>query len=199
MTCYIFLVSTSTAFCRCCNLRYLTQVRHFVAASITLKGLGGLLFVFGSSMGAYLLVSFPALNMTYSVSNFVRWWVRTCEAVKGTDSYYFPDLCTLFWLSLCFAQMYHLLYTTPLFYDFYNYRRDEPEFSSNLQECLQVYLHYNLIVSCILFCSASELWLNMMYIPRQCVALFGALLYFLGMKNSLSRRLKKKTPKAKTA
>ncbi|KAI5649464.1 hypothetical protein M9H77_35469 [Catharanthus roseus] len=74
------------------------DVRHFVAASIALKGLGGLLFVFGSSMGAYLL-------------------------------------------------MYHLLYTTPLFYDFYNYRRDEPEFSSNLQECLQVYLHYNLIVS----------------------------------------------------
>lgn len=34
------------------------QTRHFVAACIVLKGLGGLLFVFGSSTGAYLLVSF---------------------------------------------------------------------------------------------------------------------------------------------
>ncbi|KAL3506083.1 hypothetical protein ACH5RR_031465 [Cinchona calisaya] len=98
------------------------DVRHFVAASIALKGLGGLLFVLGSTMGAYLL-------------------------------------------------MYHLLYTTPLFYDFYNYEFGGPEFFNNLQEFLQ------------------------------CVALFGALLFFLGMKNSISRKqlLKKKTPKPKTA
>ncbi|XP_027116486.2 uncharacterized protein [Coffea arabica] len=97
------------------------DVRHFVAGSIALKGLGGLLFVFGSKMGAYLL-------------------------------------------------MYHLLYTTPLFYDFYNYEFGGPEFFSHLQDFLQ------------------------------CVALFGALLFFLGMKNSILRKqLKKKTPKPKTA
>ncbi|KAL3507681.1 hypothetical protein ACH5RR_033063 [Cinchona calisaya] len=97
------------------------DVRHFVAASIALKGLGALLFLLGSTMGAYLL-------------------------------------------------MYHLLYTTPLFYDFYNYEYGGPEFFSLLQEFLQ------------------------------CVAFFGALLFFVGMKNSISRKqLKKKTPKPKTA
>ncbi|KAA8548780.1 hypothetical protein F0562_000464 [Nyssa sinensis] len=96
------------------------DVRHFVGASIFLKGLGGFLFVFGSSFGAYLL-------------------------------------------------LYHLAYTMPLLYDFYNYAYGEPEFFVLLQEFLQ--------------------WM----------ALFGALLFFLGMKNSIPRKqLKKKTPKTKT-
>lgn len=32
------------------------QMKLLVAAAIALKGVGGLLFVFGSSLGAYLLV-----------------------------------------------------------------------------------------------------------------------------------------------
>ncbi|XP_052188642.1 uncharacterized protein LOC127799009 [Diospyros lotus] len=96
------------------------DVRHFVAASIVLKGLGGFLFVFGSSLGAYIL-------------------------------------------------LYHLAYTTPLLYDFYNYKYGEPAFFAALQEFLQ------------------------------CVALLGALLFFLGMRNSIPRKqLRKKTPKTKT-
>ncbi|XAR57389.1 hypothetical protein NMG60_11025521 [Bertholletia excelsa] len=96
------------------------DVRHFVAGSIVLKGLGGFLFVFGSSLGAYLL-------------------------------------------------LYHLAYTTPLLYDFYNYNYDNPEFFALLREFLQS------------------------------LALFGALIFFLGMKNSIPRKqLKKKTPKTKT-
>lgn len=39
----------------------LIQVRHLVATTIVLKGLGGILFVFGSSFGAYLLVNTPSL------------------------------------------------------------------------------------------------------------------------------------------
>lgn len=97
------------------------DVRHFVAASIIMKGLGGLLFVFGSNIGAYLLI-------------------------------------------------YHLLYTTPLFYDFYKYGPDEQEFFNQLQGFAQN------------------------------VALLGALLYFLGMKNTILRRnLRKKAAKAKAA
>ncbi|KAL2507941.1 HR-like lesion-inducing protein-related [Forsythia ovata] len=97
------------------------DTRHFVAACIVLKGLGGLLFVFGSSSGAFLL-------------------------------------------------MYYLIFTTPLLYDFYNFNVGEPEFVRLLSEFLQS------------------------------VALFGALLFFLGMKNSIGRKqLKKKTPKQKTA
>ncbi|KAJ0478618.1 putative HR-like lesion-inducer [Helianthus annuus] len=33
----------------------LFQVKHVVLASMALKGLGGILFVFGSTTGAYLL------------------------------------------------------------------------------------------------------------------------------------------------
>ncbi|KAK4427746.1 hypothetical protein Salat_1543600 [Sesamum alatum] len=97
------------------------DVRTFVAACIFLKGLGGLLFVLGSSFGAYLLI-------------------------------------------------YYLILTTPLLYDFYNYKVGQPKFFGLLQEFLQ------------------------------CAALVGALLFFLGMKSSISRRQpKKKTQKAKAA
>jgi len=96
------------------------DVRYFVAASIFLKGLGGFLFVFGSSLGAYFL-------------------------------------------------LYNLAYMTPLLFDFYNYNFGEPKFWALLQEFSQY------------------------------IAYFGALLFFIGMKNSLPRKqIKKKTPKAKT-
>ncbi|KAJ8768345.1 hypothetical protein K2173_021498 [Erythroxylum novogranatense] len=93
--------------------------RHFVAALIVQKGLGGLLFIFGSLFGAYLL-------------------------------------------------LLHLLVTSPILYDFYNYSRDGHDYSTHLNEFLQN------------------------------VALFGALLYFIGMKNLIPRRqMKKKANKAK--
>ncbi|KAK3043436.1 hypothetical protein RJ639_002015 [Escallonia herrerae] len=104
------------------------DVRHFIVASIVLKGLGGILFVFGSSFGAYLL-------------------------------------------------LYHLLYTTPLLCDFYNYSYAQT---------------YSL---------TCEIWSTKL-VPFhlwQCLALFGALLFFIGMKNSIPRKQhKKKAPKTKT-
>ncbi|KAL7124065.1 hypothetical protein ABFS83_14G023600 [Erythranthe nasuta] len=97
------------------------DARTFVATCISLKGLGGLLFVLGSSYGAFLLISY-------------------------------------------------LVLTTPMLYDFYNYNFGEEEFFRLLQEFLQ------------------------------CAALVGALLFFLGMKNSLSRKQpRKKTLKPKAA
>ncbi|KAL9240342.1 hypothetical protein vseg_014576 [Gypsophila vaccaria] len=96
------------------------EVRHFVATSMAVKGLGGVLFVFGSSFGAYLL-------------------------------------------------FLHLLCATPFLYQFYNYSPSQPEFFTLLHEFLQN------------------------------AALLGALMFFLGMKNSLPRRsIKKKAPKPKT-
>ncbi|XP_047336288.1 uncharacterized protein LOC124939877 [Impatiens glandulifera] len=63
----------------------------------------------------------------------------------------------------------YLILTTPLLYDFYNYSSDDREFHRLLEEFLQ------------------------------CLALIGALLFFLGMKISLPRKqLKKKGLKAKT-
>ncbi|WCJ23980.1 HR-like lesion-inducing protein-related [Euphorbia peplus] len=62
----------------------------------------------------------------------------------------------------------YLAVTSPLLYDFYNYDRREPVFGVLLNEFLQS------------------------------VALFGALVYFVGLKNLIPKRqIKKKAPKAK--
>ncbi|KAG4907231.1 hypothetical protein JHK82_055892 [Glycine max] len=96
------------------------DARQFIATIIFLKGVGGILFVFGSTFGSFLL-------------------------------------------------LLHLAITTPLLYDFYNYRPGKPKYNQLLNDFL----------------------LN--------TALFGALLFFIGMKNSIPRsQLRKKTPKAKT-
>ncbi|GMN53464.1 hypothetical protein TIFTF001_022595 [Ficus carica] len=96
------------------------QIIHLVAAAIALKGLGSLLFIFGSSFGAYLLLLHQAI-------------------------------------------------VTPILYDFYNYDVERKEFA-------QLFAKFT-----------------------QNLALFGALLFYIGMKNSIPRRqLRKKAPKAKT-
>ncbi|XP_022975056.1 uncharacterized protein LOC111474025 [Cucurbita maxima] len=96
------------------------DVTHLVAISLSLKGIGGLLFVFGSSVGAYLL-------------------------------------------------LLQLAIITPVLYDFFNFSLQKPFFGILLGDFLQ---H---------------------------IALFGALLFFLGMKNTVPKRQpKKKAPKTKT-
>ncbi|GMY06890.1 hypothetical protein FCV25MIE_02129 [Fagus crenata] len=95
------------------------EVKHLAAAAVALKGVGGILFIFGSSLGAYLL-------------------------------------------------LLHQLIATPILYDFYNYDSEEKEFA-------QLFIEFT-----------------------QNMALFGALLFFVGMKNSIPRRQsKKKVPKMK--
>ncbi|KAI3979819.1 hypothetical protein MKX01_013914 [Papaver californicum] len=97
------------------------EIKHIVAAAIALKGIGGILFIFGSSFGAYLL-------------------------------------------------LIHLAITTPILFDFYNYDTEKPQ-------CVQLFVKFT-----------------------QSLALFGALLFFLGMKNSVGprRQPKKKIAKTKT-
>ncbi|KAG6509879.1 hypothetical protein ZIOFF_027886 [Zingiber officinale] len=96
------------------------DMKHVVSAAIALKGLGGLLFIFSSSFGAYIL-------------------------------------------------LLYLTFATPILFDFYNYDIQKPEFVE-------------------LFTKFTE---NL--------ALAGALLFFLGMKNSTPRRQpKRKAPKSKT-
>ncbi|CAJ2628005.1 uncharacterized protein LOC123902459 [Trifolium pratense] len=97
-----------------------SYVRQVAATIIFLKGVGGILFVFGSTFGSFLLLSYLAL-------------------------------------------------ATPVLYDFYNYRPTKPEYDLLRNEFIQN------------------------------AALFGALLFFIGMKNSIPRKqLRKKTPNAKT-
>ncbi|KAG2405887.1 uncharacterized protein HKW66_Vig0051420 [Vigna angularis] len=63
----------------------------------------------------------------------------------------------------------HQLITTPILYDFYNYDSEDKEF-------IQLFIKFT-----------------------QNMALFGALLFFVGMKNTIPRRQpKKKAPKTKT-
>ncbi|KAK9140239.1 hypothetical protein Scep_009920 [Stephania cephalantha] len=96
------------------------DVKHFIMAAIVLKSVGGLLFILGSSFGAFLL-------------------------------------------------LLHLTFTTPILYDFYNYDIEKTQF------------------------------VNLFVKFTQNLALFGALLFFLEMKNSLTRKLsKKKATKSKT-
>ncbi|XBH58343.1 hypothetical protein VPH35_079796 [Triticum aestivum] len=96
------------------------ELKHVIAATIGLKGLGGLLFILSSSFGAYLLALY-------------------------------------------------LAFITPVVYDFYNYDMEKAEF-------VQIFMKFT-----------------------QNLALFGALLFFLGMKNSVPKRqAKKKAPKSKT-
>ncbi|CAK9165457.1 unnamed protein product [Ilex paraguariensis] len=96
------------------------EIKYLVAAAIAMKGLGSLLFIFGSACGAYILLLFQ-------------------------------------------------LIATPILYDFYNYDVDKKEFA-------QLFIKFT-----------------------QNLALLGALLFFIGMKNSIPRRsLKKKALKTKT-
>ncbi|CAN1279596.1 hypothetical protein LINPERPRIM_LOCUS17077 [Linum perenne] len=93
------------------------EIKAAVAAAIGMKGVGSLLFIFGSSLGAYLLLLHQAIFI-------------------------------------------------PILYDFYNYDPNTKEFN-------QLFIKFT-----------------------QSLALFGALLFFVGMKNSIPRRqLKKKTHK----
>ena len=96
------------------------DIKYVVAAAVAFKGVGSILFTFGSTVGAYLLVL-------------------------------------------------HQLVLTPIVYDFYNYDTEKKEFG-------------------LLFTKFS-----------QNLTLLGALLFFIGMKNSIpTRQLKKKAPKTKT-
>ncbi|PKA45864.1 hypothetical protein AXF42_Ash016890 [Apostasia shenzhenica] len=96
------------------------EIKHVIAATIALKGLGGLLFIFSSSFGAYLL-------------------------------------------------LLYLAFISPIVYDFYNYDIEKAEF-------VQLFIKFT-----------------------QNLALFGSLLFFLGMKNSIPKRQpRKRIPKTKT-
>ncbi|TYK08220.1 uncharacterized protein E5676_scaffold1503G00430 [Cucumis melo var. makuwa] len=97
------------------------EILHLVAGALVLKGLGSLLFIFNSSIGAFLLILHQAI-------------------------------------------------TTPILYDFYNYDVEKKEFN-------QLFVKFT-----------------------QNLALLGALLFFIGMKNSIPKRpVGKKNPKSKTS
>ncbi|CAH9087798.1 unnamed protein product [Cuscuta europaea] len=94
------------------------EMKHLVMVAIIMRGVGSFLFVFGSSLGAYIL-------------------------------------------------LFHQAILTPIMYDFYNYDADKKEFA-------------------LLFVKFT-----------QGLQLFGALLFFIGMKNSMAISPAKKALKTK--
>ncbi|CAI0559166.1 unnamed protein product [Linum tenue] len=94
------------------------DIKAAVAAAVAMKGVGGLLFIAGSSLGAYLL-------------------------------------------------LLHQLIFIPILHDFYNYDPSKQEFNP-------IFIKFT-----------------------QNLALFGGLLFFIGMKNSIPRRQLKKKPHKK--
>ncbi|CAL9163498.1 unnamed protein product, partial [Musa hybrid cultivar] len=115
------------------------EMRQVIAGTIFLKGLGGLLFIFSSSFGAYLL-------------------------------------------------LLYLAFITPVMYDFYNYDVEKSEFVQLFSKFIQDFV----IIGCDLILSF------FFFFVLQNLALIGALLFFLGMKNSIPKRPKKKVSKTKT-
>lgn len=95
------------------------EFKHLLMAAIGVEGIGGILFIFGSSLAAYVL-------------------------------------------------LIYLAFVTPIVYDFYNYDMASSEYVTEFIQFLK-----NL-------------------------ALIGALLFFLGMKNSFTKKPKKKVTKPKT-
>lgn len=71
------------------------QIKHLVAATIALKGLGSLLFIFGSSFGAYLLVS--KLNLASLPAVFL--YLYMCV-------YIFYFTCWSTYTELCFIILF---------------------------------------------------------------------------------------------
>lgn len=65
------------------------QTKHLLIAAIGLEGLGGILFIFGSSLGAYLLVrvrkfvSVQQCNLSmsggYVKGLMLAWWMKAME------------------------------------------------------------------------------------------------------------------------
>ncbi|PON62598.1 HR-like lesion-inducer [Parasponia andersonii] len=95
------------------------EVKQVIVVAIGLKGIGGILFIFGGSLGAYLL-------------------------------------------------LLHQLIATPILYNFYDYDSEEKEFTQlfiKFKEFTQLFIKFT-----------------------QNVALVGALLFFIGMKNSVPKR-----------
>jgi len=95
--------------------------------------------------------------------------------------------------------------TTPILYDFYNYDSEDKEF-------IQLFIKFTQVRAVLLLLERNsygmlklELYACIVAIYQilyslQNLALFGALLFFVGMKNSIPRRQPKKkaAPKTKT-
>lgn len=96
-------------------------MKILVGASIGMKALGGLIFIFGSSLGAYLLV---------------------CDFILPTPLFVIQMdqlIIVLIWVYFDFLlQLLHQAIATPILYDFYNYDMDTKEFAQLFIKFTQV-------------------------------------------------------------
>lgn len=177
-------------------------MKHLILGAIVLKGLGSLLFVFGSTLGALLLVCILLcviflldLHCIVAFVGFLFW-----------ETILFEPFCLIPHLSLSclFTQLIHQAVASPVLYDFYNYDVDKKEFVQLFFKFSQVshwFALQTLRSSGIRICNVL-IKSTSLHSFEQNLALLGALLFFIGMKNSMPRRSsssssKKKGPKAK--
>ena len=90
-----------------------------MAAAIVLKGLGGLLFIFGSSLGAYLLVCISLHTSPCLYCQINQNWKNWCVCYR-------------------LAQLLHQAFATPILYDFYNYDVEQKEYTQHFLKFTQV-------------------------------------------------------------
>ncbi|KAL6648796.1 hypothetical protein ACP70R_013020 [Stipagrostis hirtigluma subsp. patula] len=153
------------------------ELKHVIAATIGLKGLGGLLFILSSSFGAYLLSNAGSRDakrdpQNPTSSSFFRGTKRVPAKNELYAEFAGIPLASKWQDHMCsggLIKLLHLAFVTPIVYDFYNYDTEKAEFAQLFGKFIEN------------------------------VALLGALLFFLGMKNSIPKRqAKKKAPKSKT-
>jgi hypothetical protein len=176
-------------------LKCLIQVRQVAATIIFLKGVGGILFVFGSTFGSFLLVKAFSLSLKMN---------RHCHFSNILSSFdillvlkYYNTNWVVFPRNFCSFHIWHLLLlfcmisTTT---DLISPNTIYCEMSSfRYMQTLAYFLCFWIIVL--------SLWRSnkCVHFWLQNAALFGALLFFIGMKNSIPRKqLRKKTPNPKT-
>lgn len=177
-------------------------MKHLILGAIVLKGLGSLLFVFGSTLGALLLVCILLcvifLLDLHCIVAFVGFFFGKLFCLNLFVSYLtYPYLCL-------FTQLIHQAVASPVLYDFYNYDVDKKEFVQLFFKFSQVshwFALQTLRSSGIRICNVL-IKSTSLHSFEQNLALLGALLFFIGMKNSMPRRSsssssKKKGPKAK--
>jgi len=150
-------------------------------------------------------LDFPFLWVFIWLIAFRMWWSITWLCPEAASDSYSHHQSKYFSISIL-LQLTYLALSSPILYNFYDYDRDESKYFVLLNEFLQVCLNMTFwcclapLFSCssILHLCWETTFIFGLVMFLQSVALFGALLFFIGMKNLVpNRQLKKKTPKAK--
>lgn len=176
-------------------LKCYIQVRQVIATIIFLKGVGGILFVFGSTFGSFLLVR-GASSLSFLMDIY-------CHSEIYFLSFYIVLILKHYNPNWNFHFCFCSFHIWRLLLHFCMISTTIDLIGQNIVYCWMSSFRYmqTIAFSCVSgWWFMSSLWEPNIHVHfwLQSVALFGALLFFVGMKNSIPRKqIRKKTPKAK--